>query len=47
MPGYGQDKDLRERLTKSYLTFLTERVNNALTQQTDVPPFDFAQGFLR
>lgn len=45
MPEYG--RGLWERLTKSYLTFLTERVNNALTQQTDIPTFDFAQGFLR
>ena len=43
---FGRDEDLRERLTRSYLAFLTERVNNALTQ-TDVLTFDFVQGFLR
>ena len=43
----GRDEDLRERFTRSYLAFLTERVNSALTQQPDVLTFDFSQGFLR
>lgn len=46
MPEYGRDKDLRDGLTESDPTFLVGRANDALTQRTDTPTFDFARGLL-
>ncbi len=47
MPEYGRDKDLRNGLTGSDLTFLVGRATDALTQRTDTHTFDLARGFLR